>query len=120
MAKRTLTTQMKATGEVMSICNNFEGALMKAIRSLEQNMDSMQYKNSSDDTDEEILEKLSKVDDCRIFVIAEALRRKISESKIADITKIDRWFIDKIAILVEMEQRLKEEPLTKELMLEAK
>ncbi len=120
MAKRTLTTQMKATGEVMSICNNFEGALMKAIRSLEQNIYSMQYGNYTENTEEEILKKLARIDDRRIFVIAEAIRRNIEKSKIADITKIDLWFIDKIAILVEMEQRLKKEPLSKELMLEAK
>lgn len=120
MAKRTLTTQMKATGEVMSICNNFEGALMKAIRSLEQNIYSMQYGNYIENTEEEILKKLARIDDRRIFVIAEAIRRNIEKSKIADITKIDLWFIDKIAILVEMEQRLKKEPLSKELMLEAK
>ena len=120
MAKRTLTTQMKATGEVMSICNNFEGALMKAIRSLEQNIYSMQYGNYTENTEEEILKKLARIDDRRIFVIAEAIRRNIEKSKIADITKIDLWFIDKIAILVQMEQRLKKEPLSKELMLEAK
>lgn len=120
MAKRTLTTQMKATGEVMSICTSFEGALMKAVRSLEQNIYSMQYGDYSSDTKEDILERLTRIDDRRIFVIAEALRREIDPAKIHEITKIDRWFIDKIAILVEMEQRLKTEPLTKELMFEAK
>ncbi len=120
MAKRTLTTQMKATGEVMSICTNFEGALMKAIRSLEQNIYSMQYGDYTKDSNEDICEKLHQIDDRRIFVIAEALRRGISPEEINAITKIDLWFIDKIAILVEMENRLKTEPLTKELMLEAK
>lgn len=120
MAKRTLTTQMKATGEVMSICTNFEGALMKAIRSLEQNIYSMKYGDYSKYSDEDIKEQLHLIDDRRIFVIAEALRRKISPEVINDITKIDLWFIDKIAILVEMEARLATEPLTKELMLEAK
>ena len=120
MAKRTLTTQMKATGEVMSICTNFEGALMKAVRSLEQNIYSMNYGDYSKYSDEDIKDQLHLIDDRRIFVIAEALRRKISPEVINDITKIDLWFIDKIAILVEMETRLATEPLTKELMLEAK
>jgi carbamoyl-phosphate synthase large chain len=119
-ASHTLTTQMKATGEVMSICTNFEGALMKALRSLEQHIDSLyteEYKALSDD---EVLEKLSNVDDKRIFVIAEAVRRGISYDKIHSITKVDIWFIDKIAILVEMENRLLSEKLTSELVKEAK
>lgn len=120
MAKRTLTTQMKATGEVMSICTNFEGALMKAVRSLEQNIYSMNYGDYSKDNVEDIRKKLHLIDDRRIFVIAEAIRRGITPEEINDITKIDLWFIDKIAILTEMEKRLREEPLTKELMLEAK
>ena len=120
MAKRTLTTQMKATGVVMSICTNFEGSLMKAIRSLEQHVDSLFYENYGELKTEEIEEMLHRVDDRRIFVIAEALRRGISYETIHDITKIDMWFIDKIAIITEMEKRLKEEPLTKELLLEAK
>lgn len=119
-ASHTLTTQMKATGEVMSICTNFEGALMKALRSLEQHINSLytdEYKSLSDD---EVLEKLSNVDDKRIFVIAEAVRRGISYDKIHSITKVDIWFIDKIAILVEMENRLLREKLTPELVKEAK
>ena len=120
MAKRTLTTQMKATGEVMSICNNFEGALMKALRSLEQHVDSLITTEYNDLTDEDMIEKLHVVDDRRIFVIAEAIRRGISYEVINDITKIDIWFIDKIAILVEMEQRLKTEELTLELLKDAK
>ncbi|MFV0466570.1 MAG: carbamoyl-phosphate synthase large subunit [Lachnospiraceae bacterium] len=119
-AKRTLTTQMKATGEVMSICNNFEGALMKAVRSLEQHVDSMMAYDMDQLTTEELFEALATVDDRRIFTIAEALRRKISYEKIHDITKIDIWFIDKISILVEMEERLKSEELTVDLLREAK
>ncbi len=119
-AQHTLTTQMKATGEVMSICDNFEGALMKAIRSLEQHVDSlMSYDFSSLDR-EELLALLQLVDDRRIWRIAEAIRKGISEEEIHEITKIDVWFIDKIAILVEMEQRLKREPLTVDLLKEAK
>ena len=119
-AKRTLTTQMKATGEVMSICNNFEGALMKAIRSLEQHVDSLMSYDFTGLSDKELNEQLHVVDDRRIWVIAEALRRGVSYDEIHEITKIDRWFIDKLAILVEMENQLKNEPLTVELLKEAK
>ena len=119
-AKRTLTTQMKATGEVMSICTNFEGALMKAIRSLEQHVDSLQYKEFSTFTDEEIEKELYKVDDRRIWAVAEAIRRGTTLEHIHSITKIDIWFLDKIAILVETENELAKEPLTKDLLLKAK
>ena len=119
-AKRTLTTQMKATGEVMSICNNFEGALMKAIRSLEQHVDSLMSYDFTGLSREELVKQLHVVDDRRIWVIAEALRRGMDYDVIHDITKIDKWFIDKLAILVEMEQKLKSEPLTVELLKEAK
>lgn len=119
-AKRTLTTQMKATGEVMSICNNFEGALMKAIRSLEQHVDCLLSYDFSELSAEELTERLKIVDDQRIYVIAEALRKGIDYDTIHDITMIDHWFIDKISILVEMEQALKKGPLTVELLKEAK
>ena len=119
-AKRTLTTQMKATGEVMSICNNFEGALMKAIRSLEQHVDSLMSYDFSGRTREELLEELKKVDDIRLWRIAEAIRRGISQEQIHELTRIDLWFIDKIAILVEMEERLRREELAPELLREAK
>ena len=119
-AKRTLTTQMKATGEVMSICHSFEGALMKAIRSLEQHVDSLMSYDFTEMAEDELIRELAVVDDRRIWKIAEAIRRDISKEYIHRITKIDRWFIDKIAILVEMEQALKTQPLTGELLLEAK
>ena len=119
-AKRTLTTQMKATGEVMSICNNFEGALMKAIRSLEQHVDSLMSYDFTGLTDDELEKQLAVVDDRRIWIIAEALRRGVKYEHIHEITKIDLWFIDKIAILVEMENRLKTEELTVDLLKEAK
>lgn len=121
-AKRTLTTQMKATGEVMSICTNFEGGLMKALRSLEQHVDSLDTGDYVDFTDADVLDQLAVVDDRRIFVVAEAIRRGIvSYEQIHEITMIDEWFIDKIAILVEMEQKLKEtKELDKELLTEAK
>lgn len=119
-AKRTLTTQMKATGEVMSICDNFEGALMKAIRSLEQHADSLMSYNFNDLSDAELLDRLEIVDDLRLWRIAEAIRRSISYQQIYDITKIDLWFIDKIAILIGMEYALKSRQLTPELLKEAK
>ena len=119
-AKRDLTTQMKATGEVMSICDNFEGGLMKAIRSLEQHVDCLQSYDFSHLDDEKLRRQLKKVDDRRIWVIAEALRRDYSYEEIHDITQIDIWFIDKIAILVEMEQALQTQELTVELLKEAK
>ena len=119
-AKRTLTTQMKATGEVMSICDNFEGALMKAIRSLEQHVDCLLSYDFSGLDEEALTEQLSIVDDMRIWRIAEALRRGFDYKLIHDRTRIDPWFIDKLAILVEMEQSLQREALTPELLKEAK
>ena len=120
-AKRTLTTQMKATGEVMSICTNFEGGLMKALRSLEQHVDCLVNDEYVNMTDEDVVEQLAVIDDRRIFVVAEAIRRGVSYDKIHEITMIDEWFIDKIAILVEMEQKLKKaDKLDKELLKEAK
>ena len=119
-AKRTLTTQMKATGEVMSICDNFEGALMKAIRSLEQHVDCLMSYDFTHLDDEELTGQLAVVDDRRIWVIAEALRRGFSYDKLHEITKIDKWFIDKLCILTEMETALKTQPLTAELLKEAK
>ena len=119
-AKRTLTTQMKATGEVMSICNNFEGALMKAIRSLEQHVDSLMSYDFTGLTDDELLEQLEIVDDMRMWRIAEACRRGVDYDVIHNITKVDKWFIDKFAIITEMETVLKTQELTPELLKEAK
>ena len=119
-AKRTLTTQMKATGEVMSICSNFEGALMKAIRSLEQHVDSLMSYDFSHLSKDELIEELHIVDDMRIWRIAEAIRQGISYDEIHEITKIDVWFINKLAILVEMEQALQAKELDEDLLREAK
>ena len=119
-AKRTLTTQMKATGEVMSICDNFEGALMKAIRSLEQHVDSLMSYDFTDLSEDDLLEQLQKVDDMRMWKIAEAVRRGIDYDTIYNITKVDKWFIDKFAIIVEMENALKTQELTADLLREAK
>ena len=119
-AKRTLTTQMKATGEVMSICTNFEGALMKAIRSLEQHVDCLRSYDFSALSAEDLKERLKKVDDQRIWVIAEALRKGLDYDTIHEITMVDEWFIDKLAVLVEMEEKLEKGPVTPELLREAK
>lgn len=119
-ASRKLTTQMKATGEVMSICNNFEGALMKGIRSLEQHVECLRDYDFSDLTDDELEKMLHKVDDRRIWIVAEALRRGVSYEHIHEITMIDEWFIDKIAIITEMEKALETEELTVDLLREAK
>uniref|UniRef100_UPI0025F990FC carbamoyl-phosphate synthase large subunit n=1 Tax=Thomasclavelia sp. TaxID=3025757 RepID=UPI0025F990FC len=119
-ASRELGTQMKATGEVMSICNNFEGALMKALRSLEQNVYYLQLDELADKDEEFLMKQLEVVDDHRIFVIAEALRKGISEQIIHNITKIDLWFIDKIKHLIEVEQQLCNQELTVDLLKLAK
>ena len=119
-AKRTLTTQMKATGEVMSICPNFEGALMKAMRSLEQNIYSLSYGGFDQLSDEELREHLYDINDRRLFCVAEAIRRGYTLEEIHKINKIDMWFLDKIAVLVKMEERLKTEELTVDLLKEAK
>lgn len=119
-AKRELGTQMKATGEVMSICNNFEGGIMKAIRSLEQHVNSLlDYDYSKLDT-ERLKSELQRVDDRRIWVIAEAIRKGISFEEIHKITKIDIWFISKIANIVKTENRLSSEILDEDLLKEAK
>ena len=105
----------------MSICTNFEGGLMKALRSLEQHVDCLVNDEYVNMTDEDVVEQLAVIDDRRIFVVAEAIRRGVSYDKIHEITMIDEWFIDKIAILVEMEQKLKKaDKLDKELLKEAK
>lgn len=119
-AKRELGTQMKATGEVMSICNNFEGGLMKAIRSLEQHVNSLlDYDYGKLDT-ESLKSELQRIDDRRIWVIAEAIRKGISFEEIHKITKIDIWFISKIANIVKTENRLSSEILDEALLKEAK
>ncbi|MCI6174790.1 MAG: carbamoyl-phosphate synthase large subunit, partial [Clostridiales bacterium] len=119
-AKHTLTTQMKATGEVMAICTSFEGALMKAIRSLEQHVDSLMSYDYSQLEEEELIEELKVVDDRRIWKIAEAVRRQIPIGEIVTLTGIDAWFVDKIANLVGMEYSLRTRKLTPELLAEAK
>ncbi len=105
-ASRTLGTQMKATGEVMAISNSFQGALMKAIRSLELNVKSLRLDGLEDLYTEEIEEKLADVDDQRLFVVAEALRRGFSPEKINAITKMDLWFLERFQDIIHMEAKL--------------
>ena len=119
-ASRTLGTQMKATGEVMAIGNSFEGALMKAVRSLEQNVHALRLPKHIELSDEEIEEKLADIDDERIFVVTEALRRGISPTVIFNATKIDRWFLDRLQMIVNMENDLKAGKLDRTTMQLAK
>ncbi|MFS8571889.1 MAG: carbamoyl-phosphate synthase large subunit [Clostridia bacterium] len=106
-ADRVLGTQMKATGEVMAIDRTFEGALQKAVRSLEIGAVALSVKELAGESDEAIKRRLKQADDLRLFTIAEALRRKVATvDEIHQITKIDRWFLRKIAGIVEMEERL--------------
>ncbi len=119
-ASRKLGTQMKATGEVMSICTNFEGALMKAVRSLEQNIYDLSLPEFANKDKEYLLKKLEDIDDQRLFVIAESLKKGIDAQTIHDITQIDLWCTDKIQHIVEVEQEIKTQPLTEELLLKAK
>ncbi|MCI1952667.1 MAG: carbamoyl-phosphate synthase large subunit [Clostridiales bacterium] len=119
-AKRVLGTQMKATGEVMGIAPTFEAALMKSIRCLEQNLFSLKDHRLDSFSDEEILERVHNVDDRRLWMVAEALRRGYSPEKIHEITKIDLWFIGKLTAIIEMEKALSEQKMTKELLLKAK
>ena len=119
-ASRTLGTQMKATGEVMAIAPTFEGALMKAIRSLEQNVYSLRMEKLAELYTEEIEEKLANVDDERLFVVAEALRRGFSPKVIHDITKIDLWFLDRLRAIVDMEEAFYRKEVTEDNLRVAK
>ncbi|MEG1878961.1 MAG: carbamoyl-phosphate synthase large subunit, partial [Pseudoflavonifractor sp.] len=119
-ASRTLGTQMKATGEVMAIGNSFEGALMKAIRSLELPVKSLRLPGLDEAYTEEIEERLANIDDQRLFVVAEALRRGFSPEKINKITKYDLWFLDRFQNIVDMEDRLEHAQLDGEMLRNAK
>ncbi|MBE6831733.1 MAG: carbamoyl-phosphate synthase large subunit, partial [Ruminococcaceae bacterium] len=119
-AKRSLGTQMKATGEVMGIAPTFEAALMKSIRSLEQNVFSLLDPNVRSLTNSELEQQLYVVDDRRLWVVSEALRRGVSPEKIHDITKIDLWFLDKLLSIIEVEKAFATRPIDKALLLKAK
>lgn len=116
-ADRTLGTQMKATGEVMAIERNLEAALLKAVRSLEIGLIHIEMPELKALSDEEVRERIHLIDDQRLFVIAEAFRRGVTIDEVHDITKIDKWFLQKVMNIVEMENRIKTEPMTAELML---
>ena len=119
-ASRKLGTQMKATGEVMSIDRTFESALLKALTSIEIKCDGLHIPFVSGLDDERLMEKLKACDDERIFCIAEAMRRKLmGVEDIYALTKIDRWFLNKIKGIIDLEERLQSEPLTKEMVYEA-
>ncbi len=120
-ADKTIGTQMKATGEVMSIDLSFEGAILKAVRSLEIGVNRLYMEQFKDWDDAKVLRRLRSVNDERLFVIAEALRRGIATvDEIFDITKINQWFIAKIKNIADMENKLQRETLTAELLREAK
>lgn len=119
-ASRTLGTQMKATGEVMAIASSFEAAMMKAVRSLELNVYNLRLNKLSELSDDEIAERLCLVDDERIFVVTEALRRGVTPEEINAVTKIDVWFLDRFRAIVEMEQKLAREKLDVQLLQGAK
>ena len=119
-AKRTLGTQMKATGEVMAIGTSFEQGIMKAVRSIELGLDSLTMPTLATKSDEEILEMLHVIDDQRLFVVFEALKRGVSFETIHGITMIDEWFLGKLKNLTDLEKELAEKPLTDELYLKAK
>jgi len=118
-ANRKLGTQMKATGEVMAIDRTFESSLLKAVISLEGNETGLRKESLEKLTKEELIECLKEVDDQRIFVLAESLRKGITVEEINNITKIDKWFLHKINNIVELEKRLANESLTKDLLKEA-
>lgn len=113
-AKRTLGTQMKATGEVMAIGTSFEQAMMKAVRSIELGVDSLNMKKFEKLSDEEIKAKLDPADDERAFYVYEALKRGVTVDEIHDITMIDKWFLSKLMNLVELERWLADGELTEE------
>ena len=119
-AKRTLGTQMKATGEVMSIGTSFEQAMMKAVRSIELKLDTFNLPKLQMLSDNDIVKMLERCDDERSFVVYEALKRGVEIETIHDITKIDNWFLSKMKNLVNMERKLSKKELTPELYLEAK
>lgn len=120
LADRTLGTQMKATGEVMSIDRTLEGSLLKAIRSLEIGLDHIELKKIAHETPEQLIERLRLVDDERIYVVAQALRAGISVEKIHFITKIDMFFINKIKNIVTLEKKLASEGITEDNLRQAK
>ena len=114
LADRTLGTQMKATGEVMAVDRTFEGAVLKAVRSLEIGATYLSLKSLESKSLIDIVERLQRQDDERIFVITQALRMGISTEKIHFITGYDMWFLNKLKGIVDLEENLKKNGLNKE------
>ncbi|GLI51476.1 carbamoyl-phosphate synthase (glutamine-hydrolyzing) [Tepidanaerobacter syntrophicus] len=119
-ADRSLGTQMKATGEVMAIDTNMEGALMKAIRSLEQGIMGLSLKNLKYADIEALKDKIQNPTDERLYAVAEGLRRGLSVEEIQDLSKIDKFFLEKIKNIISMEEKLAKEELSPRLLKEAK
>ncbi|KYH29249.1 carbamoyl-phosphate synthase (glutamine-hydrolyzing) large subunit [Clostridium colicanis] len=118
-AERKLGTQMKATGEVMAIDRNFESAFLKAITCLEGKIIGLKLANGDELSDEEVIDKIKMQDDERIFAIGEALRRGVSIDYIYELTKIDKWFLNKINNIIKIEKRLESKHVDNELICEA-
>lgn len=119
-AKRELGTQMKATGEVMAIADNFEAAIMKAVRGAEISADSLFMPWAEALNSRELLEKLHEQTDQRLFVIFAALRKGITVEKIHEITKIDEWFLSKLKNIADYEKRIEGTKLERESYFEGK
>lgn len=119
-ASRTLGTQMKATGEVMSISDSFESAIMKAVRGAELGFDTLHVPFVTELSDEELEQKLCEPTDIRLFLVYEALYRGKSVDELFDITKIDRWFLYKLLKLVSYEKLLISYPISFEEYIEGK
>lgn len=119
-AKRTLGTQMKATGEVMAVARSFEAALQKAMHSLEENRKSLLYDDLIAKSNEELAELLKNIDNTRIYVVAAAIYNEMPLERIHEITKIDIWFLQKIKVIVDMEKLLATGCCDRDTLLEAK
>ena len=118
--ERLLATQMKATGEVMAIGRNIEESLLKAVRSLEIGTHHIELPELADITDDDLIQKVVRAQDDRLFYVAEAIRRGYTIEELADLTKIDLFFLDKLLHIVEIEQQLKQQPLDDRILKTAK
>ena len=118
-ADRTINTQMKATGEVMAIDRSFEGALLKAVRSLETTAKDIAWEDPNWN-DEKIEELIARPNDLRLWAVTAALRRNVTPQRIHDLSKIDLWFLDKLQNVINMERRLASEELDGQLLWQAK
>lgn len=119
-ANRSLSTQMKATGEVMSVGRTFEESLLKAIRSLENKVDHLEIPYLKSLSITELVNLIYEHTDERIYAIAEAFRRDATIDEIYEITKIDRFFLEKILNIVSLEKEVIQNKWNKEIFLKAK